>query len=660
MITKFDKNGAAALYKREFIAAVRIEDFERAIDKLLRYAEVTGYPDFHLALGMLYLQMTLDSDDHEFPVLAFREFMIHLSKRPDCRDAYRDLLAVAMVRRDPMSVIDFGEYIKHRGLDLTKMLNELSEIGLDMFTDDESFIDFPTLFPCESYGEIGYRPGFKPDAPSYMRQSEKSKKAQVIPFRGAYVKKRTDKDPVAAFKADDLSDEDDDFDANDMFEMMMQMARDEVDTTDDGASVDGDEITEMNAEMRDRMALRDAEHACDERDFAKALAILDTIGRDNDHIYYCSECVRANILSELGDYKKAQDSVDRAYDLVPNGSLVGIVQCRLYELQEKFSLIPETLKNINVHDYIDVDHAFSALMLAVKYCTQDDALLIASEYADEFNAIDMRLMYAQLLYNSGEREEAVKEFYALTRLVYDDFNLQYYYLSARSGIVTLPIAPEAPQNILGLMIDNLIAAVNSDAFKTDDMIIASEPVRYATEMFLSLEFDNTRSVMRVMFDTLRALASDGRAAETMQNALVSPYVEPLVKAVILSELLKNGQRVFLTEVAFCPVHSDFLPELKKDARPGLCDAYALAVMFLRSKADKAIALAETVYKVAGDNFPERDVACYVWRSVCSSRKPDSGTLGRIDYALGYKTKAEANASFKRLSAFMDAYGNELT
>lgn len=652
MITKFDKSGAVALYKREFLSAAEREDPEAAIDKLLKYTEATGYPDFHLTCGILYLQMMQDSDDRELPVLAFREFMMHIAVYPDCTTAYKGALASAVLRRDPISVVEFGELIKRRGMDLTQILGDLAEAGIDMFSDAESFVDFATLFDVSEYGGIA-NDGHKDDL--VRTESDISERpSRVIKFRGGSDGKRVHertsvKNAVSVEQLSELSD--DAVDVGGVFEIMMQMAKDEIDISDgSGISIVGGmdgESFKMDSDMRARMALRDAERYCDKREFDKALAVLDVIGRANDRIYYCSECVKANIMTELGEYKKAQEALDRAYAVVPEGSLVGILQCRLYELREKFSQIPDVLKNIDVADFVDVDHGYSALMLAVKYCTPDDALDIAEEYADEFNSFDIRLVYAQLLYNAGDREDAIKELYPLTRILYDDFNIQYFYLSARAGADMLPVVSEAPQNILGVMIDNLIAVVNSDVYDRDDVILDSEPFRFSLEMFLTLEFENTRSVMKIMFDTLRKIAADPRMSEITRNALVSPYVEPLVKAVIISEKLRRGERDFLTEVSFCPVVSDFLPTVGENVRAGLCDAYALVTMFCRRALPKLLKEYNAV-AACGFTDNERDLANYLWHFAKSETEfSDKSVDNRICFALGYKTKTEYTKAYKQ-------------
>lgn len=652
MITKFDKNGGVPLYKREFIEAIEDEDFELALDRLLKYTEITGYPEFHLACGILYLQMTLDSDDPEFTVLAFREFMMHLTLYPDCADAYKNLLAVMFMRRDPIAIIEVGEIIKRRGFDLVQMMADLSDIGLTLFTDDESFLDFRSLFPPEAYGEIGRIGEAKADEDE-EREKDEPKISRVIQFRGLDgaepVKSKTN--PKKSDKSEPkLQDKFDYADSDiDMLKQIADYSEYEGDASD---TLTKKEISEIGGEFYDRYLLREAEHACDKRDFKKALAFIDEMGRSNERLYYCGECVRANILSELSDFVNAQAALDRAYAIVPDGALVGILQCRLYELQENYSRIPKVLKAIDIADFVDVDHAFGALMLAVKYCTAKDALQLAEEYADEFNSLDIRLIYAQLLYNAGEKEDAIEELRALVNLLYDDFNAQFFYLTARSGAKKLPVTTEAPQEILGIMIDNLISAVGSDIFKAEKDIVKNEAIRFSVEMFLTLEFDNTRSVIAAMFGALRTLAADERFDEIMRNALVSPYVEPLAKAVILSEQLKRGRRTFLTEAAFCPIHSDFLPALCGDAREGLCDAYALAVMFCRKKLDELNALAKKVYDAAGET-PERDIANYLWRTVRAARGADKSTDARVCYALGYKTKAEANAAYAKLTATLD-------
>ncbi|MDE6293176.1 MAG: hypothetical protein K2L88_00965, partial [Clostridiales bacterium] len=60
MIKKFNKNGAVALYKREFADCLEKTDYEGAIDNLLKFSEAKDNPDFHAAMGILYFLMTQD------------------------------------------------------------------------------------------------------------------------------------------------------------------------------------------------------------------------------------------------------------------------------------------------------------------------------------------------------------------------------------------------------------------------------------------------------------------------------------------------------------------------------------------------------------------------------------------------------------------------
>ena len=154
MIKEFNKNGAVALYKREFADCLESGDYEGAIDNLLKFSEVRDNPDFHAAMGILYFLMTQDSDDRELLPLSYREFLMHISVHPDSRVAYRSLLAIAILRRDPASIAHISDFIKQCGLDVQQLVDELSEYGLDIFNDDSEYIDFDGMFTPSDYGEI--------------------------------------------------------------------------------------------------------------------------------------------------------------------------------------------------------------------------------------------------------------------------------------------------------------------------------------------------------------------------------------------------------------------------------------------------------------------------------------------------------------------------
>ena len=78
-------------------------------------------------------------------------------------------------------------------------------------------------------------------------------------------------------------------------------------------------------------------------------------------------------------------------------------------------------------------------------------------------------------------------------------------------------------------------------FRSDDETVKGEMYDSYLELFLTLQYPREKQTSVAMFELLGRLVEDGRLEEKLRDALVSPYVEPLVKAVILSGLLKSGQ-----------------------------------------------------------------------------------------------------------------------
>lgn len=676
MIKKFNVNGAIALYKRDFADCLENGDYEGAIDKLLKFSQAKPNPDFHSAMGVLYLLMTQDSEDRELLPLAFREFMMHLITHPDSRYTYRNLLAVAILRHDPNSIAEVSEFISRRGYDVRGIAAELSEYGLDIFNDDSMYIDLDGMFVPADYGEIAddafigidERDDFTEQS---IKLSEQTAPAlpKIIKFKGGSGGEKakrpaTSDDKIIRLKNDDPPEEL--ISPSEMFDMMMQLVRGEEEQID--ASEDDDDFLPATddepSDLSAKLALRRAQRFCVDGYLEQALAELDKIDRSTGRLYYCAECVRANIIMDMNccdsidmdEYEKAQAALDRAFEIVPNGALAGTIQCSLYETIGQCEKIPDVLKRIEVTDYVDSDHVYKALRFAVKYCAKDDAIKLIEDYIDEFNSFDLRSVYAQILYNSGDKDGAIKELRTLSRIQYDDFNAQYYYLLAKSNVDLMPLEDETPQKVLGMLVDNMIALVHSDMFTASDEIIESEAFTYGLEVFLTLEFRHTRSIVKVMFETLNILASDRRLETQMRNALVSPYVEGLVKAVILSKLLSthNGKTEFLAEQSFCPISGETVPKAGEDCNEGYYTAYALTLMCCR----KALPFLIDYYQKLRQNLSDagfcgRDVANFLWRAVKTKFRYTDGDVGeRIHFALGYDTKAQANAAYKIMASVL--------
>ncbi|MDE6401465.1 MAG: tetratricopeptide repeat protein [Clostridiales bacterium] len=665
MITEFDKNCAVALYKREFAERLKDDDYEGALDRLLKYSEATENPDFHLACGMLYLVMSQSSDDREFLTLAYREFMAHIRRFPDCTAAYRNLLATAYLRREPNAMIACDEFLKSRGQNLKSIVSELAEVGIAEIMGGSEYVFIEELFQPGEYGAIDPVAVAPEDNDRRQARSEsdgENKSSKIIKFRGAQSSE------LAADGGKDKRGATDKLDAGDPMFDFLKMAKmfsddengepsdDEQTFDDEEESFDVDEmfINDLNdvdlpTELRARVALRTAEHYCDKGDYDAALNALDKIGVDDRHLYYCGECVRAFILLENERFAEAERAIGHALGVHPDGALAGTLLCNLYEIQRKFSEIPAALKAIAVDDFIDADHVYKAARLAIKYCDPDDALDLLEDYIDEFNILDVRQLYAQLLYNSGDREDAIAELYDLTRVLYDDFNVRYYYLMAKSGADELPIGEEAPQQALSIIVDNIAGAAAVGVI--DDDMIANEAFRLGLEVFLTLEYRNDRKTTVAMFDTVRRLAANVKLDGIMRDALVSPYVEPIVKSVILSELLKRGGE-FTASVAYCPISSDSVPALK-NATVASRVAYAFVLTLDRRKINEFIEKTDELASALSDadetESSVRDIAYYLIRTVMSAARRNGYVGDRIEYALGYPTKSAANAAYKAVS-----------
>ncbi len=665
MIKKFDIRGAVALYKREFCECVESSDYDGAIDKLIKFSEATENPDFHLAMGMLYVLMTQNCDDQELLTLAYREFMMHLAFYPDCKRAYSALLAVAFLRRDAASIVEFCEWTKKCGFDVAAMVDELSMFGIDIFTEDGAFIDFDGLFPMRAFGAIadGYcEPLDDEERAAESAPPKKEHRGVIIKFKGgkfsdvaATIEGTPAKNKVLPFNR--TADPEPPYDANALFDVMMQIAKsddedDERDTDVAFGEVDDEEVGDED--LRYKLALREAQRLCSDGDYDAALLKLDAIGPESERLYYCAECIRANIYMDRDNLVEAQAALDRAYTVRPDGALVGTIRCALYELKKDYEQIPATLERIDVGDFVDSDHVFKALSYAIKYCNPSQALSLAEQYVEEFNSLDLRKVYAQMLYNTGDRKQAVKELFTISRVLYDDFNAQYFYILAKSDIDRMPVEEETPQNVLGLLVDGIIDIIRSKQFTANDDIITSEPFRFGLEVFLTLEYKNTRSVIKIMFETLRTISADARLRVQMRNALCSPYVEPLVKAVILSALMceSDGAATFIMDNAFCPLSNVSVPQMPSGYGNGYYTAYAFLTVFNRRALPYMFACSATL-KAALDKTgykpDDRDIAYYLWMfAAAEGTFKDKEVAGRIEYALGFDSKTQAQAAYKKL------------
>ncbi len=687
MITEFDKSGGAAYYKKRFAECVEEDDYEHAIDYLLKYHDDYDNADFHLACGMLYLQMSLDSDDNEIVCMAVRELFMHIRRFPDCECAYRDLLIALILRRDGAAFTECCKWIQQRGLNFRKIINELASTGILFPSSEEEYPpDFNELFDAE-YGEIGtelcdcFDGYYEPDAEEIgvifdgiMNTPTYDGDDKIIPFGGEMpvgqeakrlfevspqIKKTSDDQHAQIDEPDgeDLStepfddvppdpnaiDEDDDF--NDFINAYLYDNGDIVFNAQDDEDVPDhaeEDINDATAQI-----LHAAEEAYSAGDFDGAIRALESVKR-GDGRYYVTLCMRALIEMEKGAYDDAETSLKRAEAIKPTGALSGSLLCRLYEHENKTELIPSTLQKIDVKDYVNTPHLYKAFDMTVKYCDDDVAAELLRKYIKEFNIMEMRVVYAQIMYNMGERDFALDELYTLSRIFYDDINISMCYMMARMHPEKLEIGSEAPQTVLSLVVYNVMQTVLEG--QIGDAELKDDKYMSGLEFFLTLEFSNKRKLLVKMFETVRAIASYEILKDKVRDTLVSPYVEPIVKAVILGELLaKSPGTPFLMEIAYCPIMPENFKILGKDCSRGYYIAYAFVLALCRDRLDKLNKLAaETVFPSEG--VTDASIAYYLFKTATAGVPYAKDE--RLPLALGFASKAAAARDFKALSQLL--------
>ncbi len=678
MITEFDKSGIAVYYKRKFAECLEDGNFESALDYLIKFHDETHNVDFHLACGMLYLQLSLDSDDNELLCMAYREFMMHIRRFPDCTAAYRDMLAVLLLKRDGGAFIENCKWLKDRGIDFRAVMSDLAESGALFMTQEDDPPDFDGLFDG-GYGTID--PAFdgsennEPEMTNESPSTENNKASKIIKFAGGADGvpnglfglgerknevgpmsdgiKEPDRRSVEAFR-DSAQDEGDDSFEDFLNAYIYGDEYDEADAdeilngisdadSDVGEMLDIEESVYSEPELSgSARVIRDAETAYERGDFEAALDELSRI-KQGDGQYYFALTMRALINMELERFAAAEEILNEATELKPDGALGGALLCQLYEYEKKFDKIPNLLKQIDVKDYVNCAHLYKSFNMVMKYCNEEDAAELLNRYIDEFNIYEMRLVYAQLMYNMGEREYAIPELYKISRIFYDDVNARYFYLLARTGIEKFIIDSEVPQPVLGALVENFMAMIMSDGLP--DEVIKNEVFIYGLEFFVTLEFKNDKKLLIKMFEALRRIARDKRLTEKVDDELVSPYVEPIVKATLLAELLASDPtRDFTVTEAFVPISSDLTKRLGGGYSAGYYIAYAFVVTMCSSRIVDLISISDRIEFSDNAGSEERDKAYYLFRTACagdSVLKDD-----RLALAFGYKSKAAAARAFK--------------
>ncbi len=687
MITEFDTKGFAAQYKREFGDCLDRCDYEKAIDAALKFAKATEFPELHLALGMLYLRMTDDSDDIELCCLAYREFMMHIRRDPQCERAYRGLLIAVHLRCELRQEYECCKWIEERGIDLGNIISALEDGGIILGAPKDDPIDFDAIFTDGEYGRIDPHYDAAAECASsvcYSRKAEAEtepparaqKRSNIISFRGgasnAHELDTTDGNACDAngrngataphpieFTGRDETDEIGESELRrllqSVFDNLSNELQKEVDRTDTDRMSLLDEINIFEDMLDDdddpETVMRLSELYYERGDNKKALKELDKIEK-NDELYYYALSMRALIYFDDGDDGKAEDTLNKAIALRPGGALAVTLICKLYEKQKRFYKIPSMIKQIDIKDFMDGDHVYEAFKLVLKYSEASDALRLIKAYIDEYNILDIRLVYAQLMYNLGEKSYAVNELYRLSRVFYDEMNVGYFYTAAKRGDSLLPVDLEAPPQFLTEKVEGLMRRAANGGL-TDD-VIKGDDFTFEFEFFISLEFKNDAKLLKRMLNTVRILAADGRLESKVRDSLVSPYVEPIVKAVILSQIFaEDSGSAFIAEMLYSPISDDSVPRLKGGYRAGVYTAYAYALAFGRYAIKKFCDHVERCAALYdGIAIDDRAVA-YTLIKKCWNKINDGAFDGRIAYALGYDSKAAAERDYKTVSQIID-------
>ncbi len=683
MITEFDRNNIPEYYKDRFIEAFRDEDYEKAIDFLLKYSKLTDYPEFHLAMGELYLLMTQDSDDVDLCFLAYRECLMHIRRFPKCEAAYRNLLAADYIRRDYPDIEEYRRWFGKRGINFTEIFKALSKAGIVMPIDGVP-IDLYELFCPGELGALDPMPlqendGIEENEPNAapqkiiefgggktiksdggisqversetldkaLKRENKKRKSKIIKFDahdgGAAYDDEEQMDDETRAILDDfvrfVSDLDDEYGEDDSSEKSFDIDEDMIEMIEQEQAEDKphDDIIRVVSEMYDR------------RDYDGALMLLSRV-KQNDPQYYYALTLRGVILLERGgdgDLACARSTLDEALRVKPGGALASTLLCQAYENSKMTELIPSVLKAIDNTDFVNSAHVYKAFDLAVEYCSREDAEDLIEQYIEEYNLMDMRLIYAQMLYNGGDRAEASGEMYALSRINYDDIHYNFFYLSSKLDVEKLPEEPEAPQEILAAVVENIMDIATGDMTLSPE-IAGSDIFTYGLEFFFTLEFKNNKKTLRRMFDSLARIAANPIFEEKSRDALVSPYAEPIVKGVILSELFSRDHDTdFLIEVMYRHYSEDSIETPKGEYGDGVYRAYGMLLALCAPAAPSVMQLSDKLADLSAIlALTERQKAYYLVKRTLKDRGiyPDD----RLAYAMGFRTKTEADRIYSEI------------
>lgn len=720
MIVDFKTNNVADTYRNKFGKCLDEEDFEGAIGVLLDYNEEFGYPDFHLACGMLYLEMSLESEDDEILTKALHEFMMHIRRFPTCQKAYRNLFAAVLLMEDPPPITAMWNWIIASGCDADEVIKDLAKMNVLIFSGREVGMWFSDLFYGE-YGDIDPRPTVR-----YSAAKTENNEENVIKFDTSLIKSNDTNDNAESNCIDDSKKQDDTKRKSKVFKNLTECTKELGDTFKDVSCLStdenevGDRATKTVDELSDNGVEKEVcndspyftddffdildellvknniihttkhydndkielfnddkekglesdegdqrqivEHnsleimdlalkAIDRLDLEEALILLSKIKPDSK-FYYDSLNLQVEVYMYLKRYAEAKFVLDAACAIKPHGAYCAIRLCRLYEKTKKTKLIPQVLANIDVKDFEDQSEMFKAHGFAVTYCNEVQLKAFLKKCIDEYNLLSMRLLYAILRYNGGEREAATEEFRKLHRICYNDFYYLYFYVCAMNGDDEIDYDLVPPPAALHGNMEYFFHL--SDENNIDNVDVNTPEFQILLVLFLSLEINFNKNAMVAFFNVIRLLACDQRLGDVMRDALLltSRSIERITQAITLAELmLSNPDETFLY-FASCPSRCKFSAFEKFTSDRASAFVYAFTLFYGKFFNVDVSHVAEYAKKINGItskmNIDDEQAFTYFIMKKLFGNKLNS-VEKCIPFALGYKSKAAAERAFEQFN-----------
>lgn len=667
MIVNFDTNNLADVYKEKFGKCLDENDFEGALGVLIKYDNEFGYPDFHLACGMLYLEIALKSVDDHYRDMAFREFMFHIRRFPKCYVAYRDLVLSVLLGQDSINfnILMFYRWIASCGNDLSRIERDVSVTNIIEPNCKKSDMHFSDLFFGE-YGDIDPRPhlrqkdtanlmNFDIDKTVFESNIELSKGENCSVLQDETEDDinldEMDPDIIREF-LDEFSKSAQELDRRAESEKIMPFSNpDNADDVNDEANANLKSLLEDESDRYISLAVK----AIEDNNEDLAIEYMAKVKPESRH-YYHSLNMRAIYYIQRNRFAEAKFLVDTACAVKPHGAVCGTLRCVLYEEMGQTSLIPKALAKIDVKDFDTEQFLFQAFKFAMTYCNDAELQEWLARCVEEYDVLQMRFMYAVLRYNDGDYDFAVEEFRKLSQIRYFDFYINYFYeiVSVRdpNGFkLDIELIKRCIKSEISTLVDYIIKnGINDETINT-------HMFKCALVYFLAGDFDNSKRELIKMFSAVRQLCHDTRFADVLRDFLVSPYGQPLVKIVVLAELMAlNPNEQFLYLVGSVPLMCSFadIPTSSDGVISNSSKAFVYLFTLIcgvkpslaQEKLAKQVDLLEIIFSdVKVEN--ERDMTYFLLRRLFSANKIYTYE-NRLPQALGYKTREEAENAHKNI------------